>query len=145
MTAEALHSSEAPEADSGKTRRRADAIDAPARPLGAKCAALQIRRRRAIAALTPGPTQCDDNGAISLRSATSPVRLVLRTSPVGLFVERSQSRELGYRLTQCMVFADPGTFDRWCAIEPLRFEDPMLHGQLVRHGHDVLDSPPSSR
>jgi hypothetical protein len=27
----------------------------------------------------------------------------------------------------------------------LRFEDPLLHGQLVRHGHDALDSPPSSR
>jgi hypothetical protein len=145
MTAKALHSSDAPDADTGKPRRRADAIDAPARPLGAKCAALQSRRRRAIAALTPGPTRCNDNGAMCLRSATSPVRLVLRTSPVGLFVERSQSRELGHSLTQCMVFADPGTFDRWCAIEPLRFEDPMLHGQLVRHGHDVLDSPPSSR
>ena len=145
MTAEALHSSDAPEANCGKPRRRADAIDAPARPLGAKCAALQSRRRRAIAALTPGPTRCDDSGAICLCSKTSPVRLVLRTSSAGLFVERWQSREIGLRLTQCMVFADPGTFDRWCAIEPLRFEDPLLHGQLVRHGHDALDSPPSSR
>lgn len=145
MTAEAIHSSDDPERDTGRRRRRADAIDAPARPLGAKCAALQSRRRRAIASLTLGPTRCDDSGAIYLRSATSRVRLVLRTSPVGLFVERSQCRELGYRLTQCMVFADPGTFDRWCAIEPLRFEDPMLHGQLVRHGHDALDSPRSSR
>jgi hypothetical protein len=145
MTAEALHSSAAREPDTERPPRRPDAIDAPARPLGAKCAALQSRRRRATAALTPDPTRCNDNGAMCLGSATSPVRLVLRTSPVGLFVERSQSRELGHRLTQCMVFADTGAFDSWCASEPLRFEDPMLHGQLVRHGHDALDAPPSSR
>ncbi len=126
-----------------KSRRRADAIDEPARPLGAKCAALQSRRRRAIAALATRPRRLD-NETICFSSATRPIRFVLRTSPVGLLIERSQSREIGLRLMQYMVFADPGAFDRWCANEPLRFEDPMLHGQLVRHGHDVLDRASSS-
>jgi hypothetical protein len=144
MNAEESPSSE-PRATANETaRRRVDAIDEPARPLGAKCAALQRRRRRAIAALATHSTRHIDNEATCFSSATRPIRFVLRTSPVGLLIERSQSGEIGFRLMQYMVFADPATFDRWCANEPLRFEDPMLHGQLVRHGHDVLDPTSSS-
>lgn len=145
MNAEPSLSPEQCALPTGTSRRRADAIDEPARPLGAKCAALQCRRRRATAASRPGSSRRIDSEALCFSSATRQVRFVLHTSAGGLLVERSQSGDVGLRLTQYMVFADSATFDHWCENEPLRFDEPLLHGQLLRHGHDLLESSSSSR
>lgn len=122
------------------SKRRIDRIDEPARPLGAKRAALQIRRQR-----TAGPVvrpaakdranQQDDR---TLVSKDASVTFTLRATTLGLLIERAQGQHLGARLVQTMVFAEAGSFERWCASEPIRFDDPVLYDQLRREGHEAL-------
>jgi hypothetical protein len=134
-------SSTAPlEMSSPLTKRRIDRIDEPPRPLGAKRAALQIRRQR-IARPTVRPKAKDDAAPEDERTLLSQdhsVTFTLRATSLGLLIERTQSQPLGARLVQTMVFEDPDAFDRWCASEPIRFEDPVLYDQLRREGHDAL-------
>lgn len=121
-------------------KRRIDRIDEPARPLGAKRAALQIRRQRSAHPATR-PTAKDDAsraGKRTLVSKDNAVAFNLRATTLGLLIERTQSQPLGARLVQTMVFTDADSFDRWCASEPIRFEDPVLYDQLRREGHEAL-------
>ena len=63
---------------------------------------------------------------------------VIRVS-AGLLIERRQWPAAGLRFAQTMVFDDATVFDQWCDSEPVRFDDPKLHAQLRREGHEVLD------
>lgn len=119
-------------------RRRIDPIDEPARRLGAKRAALQARRVAAS-----GPTDCRrmcgvEPGTLLLVSNNDLVTFFLRSTTFGLLMERTQRQVGGMCLVQTMVFPDPESFDRWCGFEPLRFEDGLLFGKLVRQGHAAL-------
>jgi hypothetical protein len=119
-------------------RRRLDPIDEPARPLGAKRAALLAQRT-----LQPTPTarrknDCPATGEVRLASNNHAVTLVLRRTTHGLLIERTQHQVVGMRLVQALVFADQNSFDHWCEFEPLRFEDGLLFGKLVREGHAAL-------
>jgi hypothetical protein len=64
---------------------------------------------------------------------------VLRTS-TGLLIERQHCPIAGARTAQMMAFDSAEGFDRWCDCEPVRFDDPKLHDQLRREGHEALDS-----
>jgi hypothetical protein len=134
-------SSPAPiEPSSPRAKRRIDRIDEPARPLGAKRAALQVRRQR-TARPAARPTARDDanhENEQSLISKDNAVAFKLRATALGLLIERTQSQPVGARLVQTMVFADVDSFDRWCTSEPIRFEDPVLYDQLRREGHEAL-------
>lgn len=122
------------------TKRRIDRIDEPARPLGAKRAALQIRRQRS----TPPPARTAANSAAkqgderTLVSKDTSVTFTLRATALGLLIERMQSQPVGARLVQTMVFDNLDLFDRWCASDPIRFDDLVLYNQLRREGHDAL-------
>ena len=118
--------------------RRLDRIDEPARPLGAKRAALQLRRLRNSTARDAARPQASGLETLSLMSKDGSVGFVMRASPNSLLVERTQHQALGARLVQCMAFGDQGTFDRWCESEPIRFEDAVMYDQLRREGHDAL-------
>lgn len=127
-------------ADLGRlvAKRRLDPIDEPARPLGAKRAALQTRR-----AATSGPTarrsRCGaEPGTSLLGSHDDKVTFLLRSTTCGLLMERTQRQVDGVCLVQTMAFSDTESFDRWCGCEPLRFEDGLLFGKLVREGHAAL-------
>lgn len=122
------------------TKRRIDHIDEPARPLGAKRAALQVRRLRASqpVARAAAKKMGIDAGALTLASKDNSIAFSLRATGVGLLIERTQRQPVGSRLVQTMVFADPTTFERWCASEPIRFDDPVLYDQLRREGHEAL-------
>ena len=52
----------------------------------------------------------------------------------GLYVEREESPRRGTRTSQSLVFGDRGSFERWCADDPVRFRHPLLHAQLKRDG-----------
>lgn len=122
------------------TKRRIDRIDEPARPLGAKRAALQVRRQLAS---QPYPCvnariACIHAGEVILASKDNSVAFSLRGTAVGLLIKRTQQRTVGARLVQTMVFADPTTFERWCASEPIRFDDPVLYDKLRRDCHEAL-------
>lgn len=114
--------------------RRQDRIDEPARPLGAKRTALQLRRQcngRRRSETAPD--------TLTLASTDGTVEFALRASPSGLLVQRTQRQAVGTRLVQCMVFGELGGFARWCESEPMRFEDPVLYDRLRRLGHEALD------
>jgi len=121
-------------------KRRIDRIDEPARPLGSKRAALQIRRQRSA----PPPARTVAKGAANqqdertLVSKDASVTFTLRATALGLLIERMQSQPVGARLVQTMVFDNPDLFDRWCASDPIRFDDLVLYNQLRREGHDAL-------
>lgn len=134
---QALHS-----APTQNARRQVDPIDRPARPLGAKRSALQTQRRRqTIPSLRTGLTKtaAGPEGRV-LTSADGTLAFALLSTATGLLVERRHCPVDGPRTAQTMVFDDATQFDRWCESEPVRFNDPMLHGQLRREGHEALDA-----
>jgi hypothetical protein len=123
------------------TSKQLDPIDQPARPLGVKRSALQAQRHRHSitawrtaltrrAANSLGRVITSDNGTLAFA--------VIRTAR-GLMVERRHWPAAGLRIAQTMVFDDVTDFDRWCDTEPLRFDDPQLHAQLLREGHEAFD------
>jgi hypothetical protein len=119
-------------------RRRIDRIDEPARPLGAKRAALQEQRKRPAGKPHQPKSASDESGVLTLASRDETVAFTLRATSVGLVVERTQHQVVGTRLIQVIVFTDQPTFDRWCSYEPMRFEDALLYSHLRREGHAAL-------
>ena len=120
-------------------RRHVDRIDEPARALGAKRAALHLRRQQRSPARAQ-PTAADAAaGALCLVSPANQLGFTLRATPVGLLIERTQHQAQGAHLVQTMVFADAAAFERWCASEPIRFDDPVLYERMRRAGHDAFD------
>lgn len=122
-------------------RRLLDPADRPARPLGAKRSALQSRRhRQSMAAWRAGlaGTTVAARGRVFTSSDGTLAFTVVPTA-TGLLVERSCCPTAGPRTALTMVFEDGAGFDRWCDSEPVRFDDPKLHEQLRREGHEVLD------
>lgn len=120
----------------GSAHRRLDLIEEPARPLGDKSAALLARRRRPSALNGASASQ----GVRVVSSADSTLTFSMRPAARGMLVERTHCRSLGPRIVLQMLFDSPERFERWCASEPVRFDDPMLFDQLCRHGHEVLCS-----
>ncbi|MFG6433003.1 hypothetical protein [Roseateles sp. LYH14W] len=120
----------------GSAHRRIDVIEEPARPLGDKRAALLARRRRPATMSRASASQ----SARVVSSADATLTFSLRQAAGGMLVERTHCRSLGPRIVLRMLFDSPERFDRWCASEPVRFDDPMLFDQLCRHGHEVLCS-----
>ena len=123
---------------SSVSRRRQDCIDEPARPLGAKRAALQLRRMRPVVTGVRCQLQALRAAEVTLTSQDKRVAFTLRSTALGLLVERTQRQATGTRLVQVMVLADHEAFDRWCEVEPLRFGDALLYSQLRREGHAAL-------
>lgn len=70
-----------------------------------------------------------------LATGDGAVTILLRATNYGLLMERIQRQGAGMRLVQMMVFGDVKSFDHWCEVEPLRFEDGLLFSKLVREGH----------
>jgi hypothetical protein len=120
------------------SRRLIDRIDELARPLGAKRAALQERRKRSAGKPHQPKSASDESGVLTLTSRDETVAFTLHATALGLVVERTQRQVVGTRLIQVIVFTDQPAFDRWCAFEPMRFEDGLLYSQLRREGHAAL-------
>jgi hypothetical protein len=120
------------------SNRRIDRIDEPARPLGAKRAALQERRKRSAGKPHQPKSASDESGVLTLASRDETVAFTLNATALGLVVERTQRQVVGTRLIQVIVFTDQPAFDRWCAYEPMRFEDALLYSHLRREGHAAL-------
>jgi hypothetical protein len=106
--------------------------------LGAKRAALQERRKRSTGKCHQSKSGLGESGVLTLSSSDEAVAFSLRATALGLVVERTQRQVMGTRLIQVMVFTDQPAFDRWCAFEPMRFEDGLLYSHLRREGHAAL-------
>jgi hypothetical protein len=75
---------------------------------------------------------------LTLTSRDETVAFTLTATSLGLVLERTQRQVVGTRLIQVMMFTDQPAFDRWCAYEPMRFEDALLYSHLRREGHAAL-------
>ncbi|MDP3167242.1 MAG: hypothetical protein Q8N06_17565 [Hydrogenophaga sp.] len=116
-------------------KRRIDPIDAPARPLGSKRLALIAKRTNAAASTSDRHAERLAAGDTLLANHDGTVTFLLCATRYGLLMERTQRQASGMRLVQTMVFHDVKSFDRWCAVEPLRFDDVLLFSKLGRQGH----------
>ena len=116
-------------------RRRMDPIDAPARPLGSKRLALTAKRIDAATSTAGRNAARIAAGDTLLTNGDGTVTFLLRATSYGLLMERTQRQGSGMRLVQTMVFDDVKSFDLWCAVEPLRFDDGLLFSKLGREGH----------
>ena len=116
-------------------KRRIDPIDAPARPLGSKRLALITKRTNAAAPTSKRNAVRIAPGDTLLTNHDGTVTFLLRATRYGLLMERTQRQASGMRLVQTMVFRDVKSFDNWCAVEPLRFDDGLLISKLGRQGH----------
>jgi hypothetical protein len=116
-------------------KRRIDPIDAPARPLGSKRSALFAKRAEVAALAVSRNAALVAAGDTVLTTCDGSVTFLMRATNYGLLMERTQRQDVCMRLVQTMVFGDVKSFDQWCAVEPLRFEDGLLFSKLVREGH----------
>lgn len=122
--------------------KQLDPWDKPARPLGAKRSALQMQRRRhSMAAWHAGLASSEEGSRACVIASTDGTLAfaVIRTAR-GLLIERRHWPAVGPRFAHTMSFYDASDFDRWCASEPIRFDDPRLYALLCRQGHEVLDN-----
>lgn len=119
--------------------RRLDPIP---RPLGAKRHALQTRRhRRATLQWHAGLIRtAGGDGACVLTSADGTTAFAISQTGNALVVEKRHLPEEGPRTTHVMLFESEAVFDRWCDIEPTRFDDPLLCDQLRRRGHEFFSA-----
>lgn len=116
-------------------KRRIDPIDAPARPLGSKRLALIAKRTNAAASTSDRHAVRIAAGDTLLANHDGTVTFLLHATSYGLLMERTQRQASGIRLVQTIVFHDVKSFDLWCAVEPLRFDDGLLFTKLGRAGH----------
>lgn len=115
-------------------RRRHDALDEPARPLGPKAAVLHARRANRKAA----QTALAEGAENQLMSEDGAVSFKVEPTPAGLGIERVQRRPLGTQFMQVFLFDDATSFKRWSETDPIRFQYPLLHGRLRRQGDDYF-------
>lgn len=69
---------------------------------------------------------------LSAEGRRGEVRFYLQRVAGGLYVEREEIPRRGLRTQQSVQFADAEHFQRWCDNDPIRFEHPLLHGNLKR-------------
>lgn len=107
------------------------------RPFGDKVTALQRRRRDSEAARRAANDA--RLGGVALANAQSTVAFHLVPVPAGLLIERVQHRPAGTVLCQSMLLRDQRQFEAWCAVEPLRLDEPVVWTRLRRAGDGAFD------
>ena len=106
-------------------------------PPGPKVKALRSRRqarpssgnRGNRTAAVADTSICSDDGTVAF---------VLKPCGAALFVKRTQWRPLGTMTALSMRFPDSAAFGRWCDLEPVRFDYPLLFDRLRRRGDEVF-------
>jgi hypothetical protein len=76
----------------------------------------------------------------TLRSPDGAVVFTMSPAPGGICVDRAQERpRLGCIILKA-VFTDAVEFTRWCDADPVRFDYPLLHVNVKRHGQAMLQA-----
>jgi hypothetical protein len=73
-----------------------------------------------------------------VRSDDGLVEYALHDVAGKLAVERVRAQHGTSRVEQVSLFADWSSFERWCDSDALRFEYPLVHTHLKRHGAAIL-------
>lgn len=119
--------------------KKLDPIDGP-RALGEKRFALQAQKRRQavidwhVGLFRPG----DGANRSVLVSKDGTIAFAIGRTKSGVLVEKRRCPITGPRTAHAMIFESESIFDRWCDIEPTRFDDPLLCDQLRRRGHELF-------
>lgn len=115
-------------------------LDPTPRPLGIKRSALQAQklRRTAINEHIGLIRMTDRPGTSVLISADGMTAFAVSEMATALVIEKRHCPPNGPRTSHVMLFENAEVFDRWCDIEPARFEDPLLCDQLRRKGHEFF-------
>jgi hypothetical protein len=74
----------------------------------------------------------------TVRSDDGIVAFTLYRARLGVFVERVQLRQGKGRVVHSIIFTDDRSFERWCDADSVRFEYPLVHVNLKRHGNTLL-------
>jgi hypothetical protein len=82
--------------------------------------------------------------AIRAEGRAGSVEFHLQRIAGGLYVEREDIPRRGLRTIQSIAFSDPGSFERWCDSDPIRFDQPLLHTQLKRAGGELWGIDPGA-
>jgi hypothetical protein len=75
----------------------------------------------------------------TMRSDDGAVTFTLAKTPVGVCVERTQIKWGRGRIVTMSLFSDNKDFLRWCDSDPVRFDYPLVHVNVRRHGQAMLD------
>jgi hypothetical protein len=87
----------------------------------------------------PSPPPAHSSPAEVVRSEDGTVAFTLSRAPIGgVFVERVQLRQGKGRVVHAAIFIDHTSFERWCDADPVRFDYPLVHVNLKRHGTTLL-------
>lgn len=78
-----------------------------------------------------------DRGAV-IESDDGAVSFALKVTGDRLFVERTHRSNAGTMTVQCLLIDSHEEFRRWCAVEPTRFQHPVVFDRLWRYGNEVL-------
>lgn len=73
-------------------------------------------------------------GSTTLRSDDGAIQFTLAPAAQGVLVERVELRGDAARVVQTILFADSGSFDRWCDTDATRFDHPVLYVRLKHDG-----------
>jgi hypothetical protein len=120
-------------------QKRLDPIDSP-RALGPKRFALRARKhQQPVVDWHVGllKTHAGNDGCV-LISRDGMIAFAISRTKSGLCIEKRCCPHTGPRTSHAMIFVDEAIFDRWCNVEPTRFDDPVLWNQLRRCGHDLF-------
>lgn len=86
----------------------------------------------------PARTPAHSSASRTVRSEDGTVAFTLFRAPIGVFVERVQLRHGKGRVVHSILFTDDSSFERWCDADSVRFEYPLVHVHLKRHGNTLL-------
>ncbi|MCV2354000.1 hypothetical protein LNV09_07445 [Paucibacter sp. B2R-40] len=116
----------------------ADPDQEPWPALGPKTAELHARRLRLMMAQAARASNvAEAGGHFALTSEDGRISFLLQASAVGLYLEHHQWVSLTEQYVQCMIFESSKLFTLWCDSDSIRFEHPILFGQLKRLGGDI--------
>jgi hypothetical protein len=86
----------------------------------------------------PTPSRPAEPSARTLRSEDGAVAFKLCRASKGVFVERVQLRPGRGVVVHSTIFTDDTSFERWCDADSVRFDYPLVHVNLKRHGTALL-------
>ena len=75
-------------------------------------------------------------------AASGAVRVALQRQACGVLLELEECRLVGPRVVVVTSFTQASSFQDWCADDPLRFEEPIVHQQVRRHAEELWRSDP---
>jgi hypothetical protein len=76
------------------------------------------------------------------KSAAGEVSVTLQRRAQGLTLEHEERRAGGGRIVVVAAFTEAASFQLWCADDPLRHQEPIVHQMVRRHAEELWQSHP---